>query len=169
VIPSTLGMSGSLLFAYNAAAAGGSVLESIFQMTVTPEGGGEDVVDLRLIDATATADAVVLGIVDLCEGSQFAGFCNGPSQTLIASVSAFDDLSSASGRISRGAGYGLAQDIVIDAGPNGSASLRAAQLTFTTIPEPTTIVTLVAGLITLGVLRRRKLTSERSDNSRKGE
>jgi len=170
VTPSTLGMSGSLLFTYNAAASNAGVLESVFQMNVTPaDGGSEDIVDLRLIDAAAAGDAVVLGIVDLCEGFQFPGFCSGASQTLIATVTSFDDFSFATGRISRGASYGLTQDIVLDAGPNGSASLKEAQLTFTAVPEPTTVVTLVTGLVTLSVLRRRKFPIEHFDNARRGE
>jgi hypothetical protein len=58
---------------------------------------------------------------------------------------------------------------VLDAGPNGSASLKGAQLTFTAVPEPTTVVTLVTGLVTLSVLRRRKFPIEHFDNARRGE
>jgi len=157
ITPSLLGMSASLLFTYNASATNALILESIFQMTVTPDRGAGDRVDVRLLDATATADAVVVDIVDLCTDFIFNGQCVASGQSLIASLSSLDDFSSANGVIGPAPAYHLMQDIVIDAGPNGTASLTSAQLTFTAVPEPSTMITLAAGLLTFVTCRRRSV------------
>lgn len=157
VTPFAGGVTGSLLFTYNASAASAAVLESIFQLTVMPDTFAPDKVDLQLIGATASGDGVVTGVVDLCADGIIGGLCQGNSQPIIALLSSADDLTLASAIIGPTTRYDLLHDVVADAGLLGTASLSSAHLTFTTVPEPGTWVTLAAGLAGLFVLRRRRL------------
>jgi hypothetical protein len=89
----------------------------------------------------------------LCTGALLAGLCTGDSQPVIALVSSDTELSFASGTTGPGASYSLLHDVVLDAGSSGTASLTSAQLTFTAVPEPATLLTLAAGLLSMFVLR----------------
>ena len=51
-------------------------------------------------------------------------------------------------------------DLTIDAGPNGSASLEAARLTFTTVPEPGTSLLLLGSLPLFLLLRKRRISNQ---------
>jgi len=150
ITPSTLGMAGSLLFTYN---ANGTILESIFQLNVTPDLFVREKVDLRLTGAGATGDGVVTGVDALCGGDLLVGLCTGDSQPLIALVTSNTQLPLASAVIGPRASYSLLHDVVVDAGLSGTASLTSAELTFTAVPEPATLLTLAAGLLSMFVLR----------------
>jgi hypothetical protein len=155
ITPSAAGLTGSLLFTYNGTAAGG-VLESIFSMTIAPDLGAVEKVDLQLIGASATGDGVVTGVADVCDAGFLGGVCTGTSQPIIALVDSLNNVSPGSAIIGPLASYALLQDIVIDGGLSGTATLTAAQLTFTAVPEPATLATLATGLLVTLVLRRRR-------------
>jgi hypothetical protein len=158
ITPSVLGTTASLQFAFNAAAAGGLALESFINMRVKPDTFAPDLVDLRLVGATATGDGVVLGIAELCDGF-ILDVCFGIPQSVVAShtnLGTIPAIPATLGTLSDA--YELRQDVVIDAGPSGTASLAAVELTFTTIPEPATVLTLTWGIFVLVAFRRRQVT-----------
>jgi hypothetical protein len=150
-----LGDTASLLFLFNASAGRAMTLESRVRMTVTPDTMAPQRIMLRLNEASATGDGVVLGSADLCAASIRAGVCQGESASIVALRSAAVEAPAASAGLGAALRYDLLHDIVIDAGTTGSASLASSQLTFTPIPEPATWVNLVAGLAALLAVRRR--------------
>jgi hypothetical protein len=157
VSPSVAGLTGSLLFAFdNASASAGQVLQTLVFMSVDPDNDLGEIVSLQLTGATATGNGVVTGVAELCNGF-FAGVgtCSGPSTAVVTLVSATDNLPFDSQSIGPASIYSLSHDIVVDGSPDGSASLAAAQLTFTSIPEPGTAGALAIGLTCLVLLRRR--------------
>jgi hypothetical protein len=168
VTPGVNGTSASLRFTYSSATAAATVLESFFQMTVKPNPGNLELVELRLLGATATGDAVVLGIVDLCNGFAFGTCFDSTPVSLIADVTSLDDSPTAAALfqptfrldplLDPGAPiqYDLLLDVVLDPGLFGTASLDSVQLTFTAVPEPSTIAILGTQLCCIFVLCRRR-------------
>ena len=115
-------------------------------------------IDLLLITPSAAGDGVVTGLIDLCSEPFAFGTCFGtPLPPAIALVSAVGSFPLASTQTPGLSSYGLLQDIGIDAGVSGSASLQAAQLTFTSVPEPGTAVAFAAGTAALIAFRRTLL------------
>ncbi len=155
VTPSAAGPIGSLLFTFNTSAATAELFQSALQFTVAPN--SPEKVDLQLIGATATADGATTGVADLCSDVFLGGVCFGlPQPVLITLVTESANIPLASGSIGPLASYHVRQDIVVDGGPSGTAALQSSQLTFTAIPEPSTLATLGAGLALTFVLRRRR-------------
>jgi hypothetical protein len=157
VTPAVMGITASLLFTFDIPPQSTTLLESVFEATVNPASTG-DQLGIRLLNAMATGDAAITGTVDLCDGSLVLGTCFGrPLPPAIALVSS--DINEPFGSTATGPvlSYGLNHDIVIDPGTNGTASLGAAQLTFTAVPEPGTFLALMTGLTAMFVVRRRLL------------
>jgi hypothetical protein len=157
VMPTVAGATGSLLLTFsNGAAQNGAILESFFALTVEPDAATGENVTLALMNASASMDGVVTGIVELCDDAIFLGLCTGNSQALISLVSSFDSLPVSSGSLGQVPAFFLSHDITVDAGLNGAASIGAAQLTFTTVPEPGTAAGCLAALALAAALRCRK-------------
>jgi hypothetical protein len=152
-----MGRAGSLLFGFGSISAqNGDFFQSVIEGVVTPDISAPENIDLLLITASAAGDGVVTGLIDLCSEPFAVGTCFGtPLPPAIALVSAFGSVPLARTQTPGLSSYGLLQDISIDAGVTGSASLQAAQLTFTSVPEPGTAFAFAAGLSTLIVFRRR--------------
>jgi hypothetical protein len=155
VTPSVFGRSGSLSFGFAQSASGGQIFQSTIEGTITPETGTPEIIDLLLINASAGNDGVVTGLIDLCSEPFAFGTCFGtPLPPAAALVSASGSFPLARTQTPALPSFGFLQDIVIDAGVSGTASLEASRLTFTSVPEPGTAVGLATGLGMLLAVRR---------------
>jgi hypothetical protein len=149
-----MGLTGSLLFTLNQSVTNSLVREAFFLMTVTPDVFVPELVTMRLSGATATGDGLVLGLGELCPAGFFGSLCMGPSSSMITSANSFSSTPSAFA-VSELSSFQLTQNYIVDAGPAGSASLTSVQLTFTSVPEPGTAISLAIGLAAVCILRRR--------------
>jgi hypothetical protein len=164
--PTGGGANASLVFTLNRTATSADVLESFLRFDIrTPAGLFLTAARARLDGASASADGAVTLVEDLCVGATFAGnapvACPTTAGTLIALVTAQDDLHVDSATFASPSFFDVFADITIDAGPTGAASLASGILTFTTsatatVPEPCTaaLLALAAGLF--GVRSRRR-------------
>ena len=148
----------TLLFTLNKDAAAGELFESIFRLSITGTVTGASV---ALNSPSATGDGVVTGILDVCAGGSFAGNspsgCAGMAATALAAATAGGpNQLSDSASFPASSFFDVFVDLSVDGGLDGSATLTSATLGVSSVPEPSTIYLLAAGVSALGVIRLRR-------------
>jgi hypothetical protein len=155
VTPSVMGLRESLLFTSGATAPAGSILESVSLFRVQTPTSVPQRATLTLAGAQATPDAVVLAIADLCFSGEFTGgTCTGMTQSLLAVVTDSTNVAALSLLFGPVAQFQARLDAVLDAGLGGTATLTSAELRFETVPEPSTVSSITAGILAVLVYRR---------------
>jgi PEP-CTERM motif len=167
VTPTGAGPSVGFIFTVNRNAAAGQVLESFFSYTASA--GGFNMARLSMTGGTATGDAAVTTVEDICVGGSFAGGvpigCPGTSATMIALVTANDNLPTDLAAFVANGFLNVFDDLTIDGGLAGTASVASFTNLFdvtaptATVPEPATGLLLAAGL---GAIWRRSRRPSRS-------
>lgn len=146
-------------FDINANAGAAELLQSRFAFAVLANPGGQPVARVRstLGGSLASPDGAVTAVTDLCLGTTFvAGTCGGTSDTLILFDIGVDALLQDSRVFGPIQTVGVANDIVVDGGLNGSASLSSFTIRFQEVPEPATFVSVITSLLALTLLRHRR-------------
>jgi hypothetical protein len=152
IIPLTDPGQSGLQFIYDQTAASSQILQSVVAFVVTPLDSTPFTYSTLAISGAATSgDGVVVGIADLCPGTDL---CLNPAVSNIVASSAID--STLFSRVDFGPWNSLAvrHDIVIDAGLNGTATLHDASIRFGQVPEPSTFMLALAGLGATAAARR---------------
>ncbi len=140
-------------------AAASELLQSRFAFAVLVNPGGRPIgsVSATLGGSLASPDGAVTAVADLCLGAAFvAGTCGAATDTLILFDIGVDALLQGSRGFEPVRTLGVANDIVVDGGLNGSASLSSLTIRFQEVPEPATFVSVIASLLALTLLRRRR-------------
>jgi hypothetical protein len=145
-----------LHFALNANAAAGQFLDIRFgySVQVLPTGSPINGLGVRLTGASATGDAAVTAIEDVCLGEAFAlDICGATPFTLIApATEGFSQ--SESTTFAPLLTLGVINDIGVDGGLSGAAGLVSAVNDFSEVPEPAAFLLVSAGLLCVWRLRR---------------
>jgi hypothetical protein len=147
----------TLVLSYQATAGAGELLESFFRFQVSATGlvvGG-----LPMADALATGDGAVTAAADVCPGGSFGAIpteCPGDPATVILYAIASESLLDDAAALPATDFADLFVDVVVDGGPEGSASLGAVTIALTLVPEPASAVLLALGLVPLGIRRGRR-------------
>jgi len=153
------GMKFGLQFTYGASAGTGELLESRFTYTFQTAVAGPIVALLGMTGSTVAPDGVNTVVEDFCLGDQFfIDFCGTSMDTAIVFDIGSDSELSALLDLGTFARVGIMNDVVIDGGLAGSASLQAVTNEFVLVPEPWNGPTFALGLIALaglGMHRRR--------------
>ena len=142
-------------FTVDATAGPAQVFESLFGFLIAVDTGGPiGAASLDAAGASAAGDGVTLAIADLCSAEIPEPACSNSigSLTTFALKGAAQSMDHLAfpGVIQ----IGVRQDIVLDGGFAGAASLGSLILEFQQVPEPATFLLLAAGMVALGVLRR---------------
>jgi hypothetical protein len=146
-------------FDVNSNAAARELLQLQFAFAVLVNLGGRPIgsVSTTLDGSLVTSDGAVTAVADLCLGTAFvAGTCGTPTDTLILFDIGVDTLLQDSRGFEPVRTLGVANDIVVDGGLNGSASLSSFTIRFQEVPEPGTFVSVFASLLALTLLRHRR-------------
>ena len=161
------GPSVGFLFTVNQDAGAGDLFESIFSYTASV--GTFSTAALSMAGATATGDGVVTTVEDVCVGSFFfpdlTGCPAGDQRTnIVFAIDLDNDLDESAG-FPPNTFLNVVNDLTIDGGILGTASVASFTNTFTVapaqteVPEPATGLLLAAGL---GAVWRRARRSSRS-------
>jgi hypothetical protein len=161
VTPGGSAMNPMLLFTLETTATAGEVFQSFFRFSASGPLIGAAI---SLTPPTATGDAAVTGILDVCPDGSFSGNAPLGCPTSPASLIVFgidgSSLLSDSANFPASSFFDVFVDLTIDGGASGSAALGSATVGFTSIPEPSAGLLAALGLSALGVLRaRRKVSS----------
>lgn len=146
-----------LLLGLNQTATSGMLLETIFRVRAAGQLTGASV---SLGTPTVTGDGAITGILDACAGGNFAGTSPSGCPTTAKSAVAFataagpnqlsDSVSFAPSRF-----FDIFFDVSIDGGTSGRASLTSATLGVNSVPEPSAMLFVAAGIGVIGLLRLR--------------
>ena len=152
VTPTSGGSSVGFLFTVNQTANAGQLFESFFSFTASA--GGFNMARLSMTGATATGDSAVTTVEDICVGGSFLGGvpigCPGTSATMIAIVTANDNLPNDLAAFATNGFLNVFDDLTIDGGLFGTAGVASFTNLFdvttptATVPEPATGLLLAA-------------------------
>ncbi len=159
--PSTLDILLGFGFAPSLTADPGALLDVVFGYNVTTPAPVQ-FASLHLAGASATGDASVTALENLCLGSSFSLACPGIITSVFDPGLGLDDLDETVGLLVPGTLLGIVNDIGVGGGLTGSATLGGPVTNqFTTIaapaavPEPATGFLIAIGLGAVGVWRMR--------------
>jgi len=154
-------VASGLAFGVDVSASAGELLEILFGYDVT--GSGIAGASLSLSGASAAGDGVVTAVKNFCEGGSFdpgdVTGCTGTGDALIAvALDGLEDLNQSLTIFPIVAMLGVVDDIAVDGGLDGSASLNGSVTNqfvagANPIPEPASAVLVASGI--LGLLRSR--------------
>jgi hypothetical protein len=148
----------TLMLTTNQSADAGELRDLLFHFVAS--GRSLAAASIALNSPTATGDAAVTGILDVCAGGLFLGMqptdCSGTPSNAIAAATAGDAILRASTGAPLSSFFDVFTDIAIDAGPSGAASLASATVAIATVPEPSAMLLIAAGLALLGASRARR-------------
>jgi len=154
-------VASGLAFGVDVSASAGELLEILFGYDVT--GSGIAGARLSLSGASAAGDGVVTAVKNVCEGGSFdpgdVTGCSGTGDALIAvALDGLEDLNQSLTIFPIVAMLGVVDDIAVDGGLDGSASLRGSVTNqfvagANPVPEPASAVLVASGI--LGLLRSR--------------
>lgn len=136
-------------------AASGEVFESFFRFRVAGLVGGASV---SLAGFGVTDDGSVTATANICAGGMFPGSdpigCTGMDASLIAAELVGFSQNPDSATFTAAAALDVFLQLTTDGGALGSASLGNATFAVTEVPEPSTFVSLLAGLVAARAVRR---------------
>ena len=154
-------VASGLAFGVDVSARPGELLEILFGYDVT--GSGIAGAGLSLSGASAAGDGAVTAVKNFCEGGRFdpgeLTGCTGTGDALIAAaLDGLEDLNQSLTILPTVALLGIVDDIAIDGGVDGSASLQGSVTNqfvggANPVPEPASAVLVASGI--LGLLRSR--------------
>ncbi|MGH9630390.1 MAG: hypothetical protein ACRD7E_18915 [Bryobacteraceae bacterium] len=159
IAPSTINVtpifdaSPGLRFEYGASAGPGEVFQSIVEFVLSFPSSAASFGELRG-EMAALSGGAASATSEFCSGTFAGGLCTGSSQVLAVFHigDATDDFDRQS--LPPGAIFAIRHDVVADGGLDASASVDAAELRFSQVPEPATAATVLTALAAFLVCRR---------------
>jgi len=162
ITPGGTALNPMLSFTLNKTANAGEVFESFFRFSASDFLTGASI---DLTSPTATGDAAITAILDVCPNGSFSGSAPFGCPTSPASLTAF--AINQSSLLSDSASFAVAKsadvfvDLTLDGGQSGTATFSSASIGFSSVPEPSTALLLTLGLSAFGVVlqARRRMVS----------
>lgn len=158
VAPGSAPFAPILLFELNASTGAGEILESFFRFDAS---GFPARASIALNSPSAAGDGAVTGVLNVCPDGMFApdmptGCTTSPAGTVVFAIDQSAFLSDSLTLPASGF-FDVFVDLTIDGGLAGSASLASASVGVSSIPEPSALLLVAAGLGALGKLRARRI------------
>jgi hypothetical protein len=151
VTPFTNLNTSGFLFALNTTAASGQVFETNFSFTASALAGILGSGTVGIGGSTVTPDGVNTGLAIFTPGGNAIAFDNG----LTASLSESANLGLLFSTVTE-------LSFTIDAGLSGSSTLNQGSISFTTVPEPSSLSTMSVLALALGGIGLRQVRRNRS-------
>ena len=159
VTPGGSAASQTLTFTLNQSAGAGQFFDSRFAYSVQIPSGKPPLTEfgLAMSGAQATGDGAVTAVANICIGEAFFfDFCLQQSATVIVAATQFFTLDSATTALDPPFTIGILNDIGIDGGLSGSATLATVTNTIVPTPEPAAAYLLMTCIAAAAWLRRRR-------------